>query len=130
LFVGDYNHGAIYRFELNKTRTGFVLEGDLADKVANTQNETADITFGTGFGSITDLYAGPDGNLYVVSYGGGAIYKITTTASGAATSTSSSSSPSDDNKMSSSDNENNNSAKVTKIPKNQDFQAPPGLKRK
>jgi glucose/arabinose dehydrogenase len=126
VFVGDYNHGAIYRFELNKTRTGFVLGGDLADKVANTQNETADITFGTGFGSITDLYAGPDGNLYVVSYGGGAIYKITTESASA--STSSSSRSTSDNTMPP-DNENNN-AKVPKAPKNPDFQPPPSLKRK
>jgi len=76
MFVGDFNNGALYRFELNSTRTGFTLSGNLTDKVADTPSENAGITFGTGFGGISDVKAGPDGNLYVVSLIEGAIYKI------------------------------------------------------
>jgi aldose sugar dehydrogenase len=32
--------------------------------------------FGEGFGGVTDLEVGPDGNLYVVSIGLGSIYQI------------------------------------------------------
>jgi hypothetical protein len=39
--------------------------------VSNAQN----IIFGTGFGVITDIKTGPDGNLYVLGYAG-TIYKI------------------------------------------------------
>jgi glucose/arabinose dehydrogenase len=81
MFVGDFNNGAIYRFPLNETRTGFMLKGDLADKVANTPEENAVITFGTGFGGITDIKAGPDGSMYVVSLIDGAIYRIAHTTS-------------------------------------------------
>jgi glucose/arabinose dehydrogenase len=76
IFVGDFNNGAIYKFKLNDTRTGFELKGNLADKVANTPEENADITFATGFGGITDIKTGPEGSLYVLSYADGAIYRI------------------------------------------------------
>jgi aldose sugar dehydrogenase len=32
--------------------------------------------FGSGFGGISDMDVGPDGYLYVLSFGNGAIYKI------------------------------------------------------
>jgi aldose sugar dehydrogenase len=76
MFVGDVNNGAIYHFKLDENRTSLLLSGDLADKVANTSEENAGITFGTGFGPITDIKTGPDGGLYVVAYGRGTIYKI------------------------------------------------------
>ena len=38
--------------------------------------EFAPIIFGTGFGGITDIQTGPDGFLYILSIGDGAIYKI------------------------------------------------------
>jgi glucose/arabinose dehydrogenase len=75
---------------LNESRTELILGGLLADKVADTDSElessAADIgngndngggiIFGKGFGGITDLEVGPDGYLYVVSIGQGAIYRI------------------------------------------------------
>jgi aldose sugar dehydrogenase len=77
LFVADFNKGRIYDFNLNSARTGLVLSGVLADKIANTDSETQQAIFGQGFGGITDLKVGPaDGYLYVLSYGNGAIYKI------------------------------------------------------
>src|ERR671924_648670 len=35
LFVGDFNNGNLYRFELNSKREALILNGSLADKVAN-----------------------------------------------------------------------------------------------
>ena len=39
----------------------------LSDKIADTNKEIAEVTFGTGFGGITDMQVGPDGYLYVLS---------------------------------------------------------------
>ena len=76
LFVADVHNGWIYHFDLNEDRTELVLEGPLADKIANTPEEMQETIFGEGFGGITDLEVGPDGYLYVVSIGQGAIYRI------------------------------------------------------
>jgi aldose sugar dehydrogenase len=71
LFVGDANTGSLYNFKLNPNRSGLKLYGDLKDKIANNKNEIKNITFATGFGRITDMDLGPDGNLYVLSSGNG-----------------------------------------------------------
>ena len=77
LFVGDCNNGNIYRFELNDDRDGFVFSSDqLSDKIANVGDSMDEIIFGTGFGCITDVVAGPDGLLYFVSLSDGTIYRI------------------------------------------------------
>jgi aldose sugar dehydrogenase len=77
MFVTDIVTGRIYHFELNEDRTELVLEGPLADKVAETRDTgIEDIVFAEGFGGISDLEVGPDGYLYVVSLGHGAIYRI------------------------------------------------------
>ena len=76
MFVGDVHNGWIYHFDLNEDRTDLILEGQLADKIANTPEEMQETIFGEGFGGITDLEVGPDGYLYVVSIGQGAIYRI------------------------------------------------------
>ena len=77
MFVGDFNAGNIYRFELNQTRTGFILDGSLADKIEQSPEELSQILFGQGFDSITDLQVSPyDGYLYVLSYGDGNMYRI------------------------------------------------------
>jgi len=75
-FVGDVNNGNLYLFPVNGARNGFVLTGGLADKVADNAGELNQVIFGTGFNGITDLKVGPDGFLYVVSIGAGAIYVI------------------------------------------------------
>ena len=75
-FVGDIHNGFLYHFELNQTRTGFLLEGTLTDKVANTTAELEQVILGKGFGGITDLEVGYDGYLYILSYGHGSIYRI------------------------------------------------------
>src|ERR671919_2506140 len=65
MFVSDIVTGRIYHFDLNEDRTELVLEGPLADKVAETRDTgIEDIVFAEGFGGIADLEVGPDGYLY------------------------------------------------------------------
>jgi glucose/arabinose dehydrogenase len=79
MFVGDFNNGYLYHFDLNEDRTELSLVGELEDRIANTSTEIneSDIIFGEGFGGITDIEVGPyDGYLYVVSIGDGKIFRI------------------------------------------------------
>jgi aldose sugar dehydrogenase len=83
MFVGDYNNGNLYHFKLNQNRTALVLSGALANKIAYTPQDSQSVTFGSGFnGGITDLQIGPDGYLYVLTYGG-SIYRIVPNSSSA-----------------------------------------------
>jgi aldose sugar dehydrogenase len=77
-FVGDVNTGSLYSFPLNGTRTGFDLSGiaGLGDLVADDATERNAVRIGSLFGGITDLKEGPDGAVYVVTIGTGAIYRI------------------------------------------------------
>lgn len=76
IFVSNVHNGSIYRFELNDNRTHLLLKGPLADKIADTPNETKGITFASNLGGISDMAVGPDGYLYVVSLARGIIYRI------------------------------------------------------
>jgi glucose/arabinose dehydrogenase len=76
IFVGDINNGRIYHFDLNRERTGLALNGVLSDKVADNVGELDRVIFGTGFRSISDIEVGPDGYMYLLSYGPGRIYRI------------------------------------------------------
>ncbi|HEY7078369.1 MAG TPA: PQQ-dependent sugar dehydrogenase [Nitrososphaeraceae archaeon] len=77
IFVGDYNNGNLYYFELNDTRTGIKPEPGLSGLVIDNDNQLSAVTFGTGFGAISDIKTGPkDGFLYVLSINDGTIYKI------------------------------------------------------
>jgi aldose sugar dehydrogenase len=78
LFVADSNFGNIYHFDLSEDRTELELSGPLEDKIAHDTEEQEEALFGYGFGIITDLEVGPDGNLYVLTYdeNNGAIHKI------------------------------------------------------
>ncbi len=67
MFVGDYLHGNIYHFKLNKDRTGLDLHGPLADTIVSNPSEIQTAIFGYGFGRITDIKSGPDGYLYILS---------------------------------------------------------------
>jgi glucose/arabinose dehydrogenase len=78
LFVATFHKGGwIYHFDLDKDRKNLKLNGVLKDRVAGNQSELSDVIFARGFGSITDMEVSPDGFLYVLSIGKGAIYKIT-----------------------------------------------------
>jgi aldose sugar dehydrogenase len=71
LFVGEINAGYLYRFVLNQTRTGLLLDGSLSDGVANTNLEKLQAVFAKiNNGGITDLKVGPDGLIYIVSSNG------------------------------------------------------------
>jgi len=77
-FVGDNNPGQIYAFPLNANRDGFDFSSypALQDLVADDNSERDLLVFASGFDAITDIKAGPDGVLYVVSITQGSIYKI------------------------------------------------------
>jgi glucose/arabinose dehydrogenase len=77
VFVGDYNNGYLYYFELNANRNGFILD-NIPDLIVDNEEEQESIVFGSGFGSITDIVTGPDdGFLYLLSHANGIIYRIT-----------------------------------------------------
>jgi glucose/arabinose dehydrogenase len=76
LFIGTFNDGLIYNFDLNNDRTQLVLNGELQDKVAETNEQLQDAIFGKNMDSITDLETGPDGYLYVLSIGEGKVWRI------------------------------------------------------
>lgn len=76
ILVSDIHHGRIFHFKLNANRTSLALKGPLVDKVADTDNETNGMIFGSNFGGISDMEVSPDGYLYVVSLGRGTVYKI------------------------------------------------------
>jgi len=76
LLVSDVN-GRVYHFDMNKNRTGLLLDVPLKNKVAESSDEFNNVVFFQGFGTlITDLDIGPDGNLYVLDHTGGKIYRI------------------------------------------------------
>ena len=77
LFVGDINNGRLYRFRVNALRNGFVFTAPgLSDLVADDGTELQELILGTGFGGITDLKVGPDGRLYILSFGLGKIFVV------------------------------------------------------
>jgi glucose/arabinose dehydrogenase len=76
LFVSDIKYGNIYHFDLSPDRQSLALDDQLSDKIANTPVELGGVKFAEGFSGISDLEVGPDGYLYVLSYGKGTIYRI------------------------------------------------------
>lgn len=82
IFVGDYNNGNLYYFEVNSTRTGIKpdinqVKAGLSSLVVDNDNQLAAVTFGTGFGGISDIKTGPkDGFVYILSINDGSIYRI------------------------------------------------------
>jgi aldose sugar dehydrogenase len=62
MFVDDINNGNLYRFTLNEARDDIVLNNTyvggaaaLTDKKVDNTVESISITFGQGFGGITDI---------------------------------------------------------------------------
>ena len=86
IFVGDINNGNVYLLQVNSSRTGIDIqksvftgenEKGLLDLVADNKNELEKIIFAKNFeGRITDIETGTDGNLYILTYFDGRIYKI------------------------------------------------------
>ncbi len=89
IFVGGVV-GNLYFFEVNQNRDGINFnssqESGLSDLVADSsvikgtasidEEELSAVTFGSGFGVITDIETGPDGLLYILSHDKGIIYEI------------------------------------------------------
>jgi aldose sugar dehydrogenase len=83
MFVGDINNGNLYRFDLTEDRRDLAVDNQLEDKIVDKGDDTENIIFGEGFYGagtsfvgISDIEVGPDGYLYIVSFGQGAIYRI------------------------------------------------------
>jgi len=85
LFVGDFNNGRIYNFQLNLDRTGFVFSNpELSDLVLDDNDKIDEILFAsisdkfryfTYTKGVTDIEF-HDGAMYVVAFVDGSIYKI------------------------------------------------------
>jgi aldose sugar dehydrogenase len=77
MFVGDVR-GTIYNFKLSEDRMSPLLNGALADQVADDSSEVEDLIFAEFPGIITDLKVGPDGYLYVLIFRqeNGELYRI------------------------------------------------------
>ena len=78
MFVGDVHNGRIYHFDLTPDRKDLILPQSLSSRIIEKPSSpgVSSIVFGEGFGGITDLEMGSDGNLYVVSIGLGSIFQI------------------------------------------------------
>jgi aldose sugar dehydrogenase len=75
IFVGDVR-GNVYHFNLDQDRTTLLLDGPLADEVANDFSEIEDLIFAKFPGIITDLEVGPDGYLYALLYDRGELFRF------------------------------------------------------
>ena len=62
--------GKILHFDLDERRVHLILEGRLADRIANSEEELDDVVFADEMGTITDLKVGPDGYLYAIKFSG------------------------------------------------------------
>jgi glucose/arabinose dehydrogenase len=78
VLVGDNNTSRLYLLRLNAARTGFDFTGltGLDDLVADNATEVNQLVFGNNFSVTTDIQRGPDGAIYVLSLGSGAIFRI------------------------------------------------------
>ena len=77
LLVGDIHHGKISKFKLNENRDGFIFnDPQLQDNVLNIDESSDEITFAEGFLGVTSIEFGPDGFLYVTSFGDSSIFRI------------------------------------------------------
>jgi hypothetical protein len=74
--------GHLFRFNLTGNRRAIGVDDPrLEDRVADNNfkfdiTESESLLIGTNFGIVTDIETGPNGNLFLVSLGHGAIYEI------------------------------------------------------
>ena len=68
VFVADCR-GTIYNFKLNSQRDGFVFRNsDLADNVADPDDDLSEIIFAKGLGCISDMKISPYGSIFVITH--------------------------------------------------------------
>jgi glucose/arabinose dehydrogenase len=67
LFVGDFNNGYLYNFDLTNNRKHIDEKNSSIHKVLNFENQQGIDLFGSGFGGIVDIQESPDGYLYILS---------------------------------------------------------------
>jgi aldose sugar dehydrogenase len=68
MFVGDFHHGNIYHFDLDKNRTALLLDGSLKDKIASKDDGSLQkAIFSHSQDPIVDIQVGPDGYIYYIS---------------------------------------------------------------
>ena len=78
----EIEQGHLFRLQLTGNRERIAVDDPrLEDRVADNLTfhditESESLRFGTGFGIVTDIKTGPNGNLFVVSLDQGAIYEI------------------------------------------------------
>lgn len=81
LWAGTVLTDALLRYQVADDGRSLELEGALADGVDDNENkgdlgESEPAVVGTGFGVVTAIAQGPDGDLYVVSLDSGTVYRI------------------------------------------------------
>jgi hypothetical protein len=86
LFVGAATPltagGYLFHFNLTGNRRRIAVDDPrLEDRVADNNakhdiTESESLLFGTGFGVVTDIETGPNGNLFLVSASNGVVYEI------------------------------------------------------
>ncbi|MDJ0789575.1 MAG: PQQ-dependent sugar dehydrogenase [Myxococcota bacterium] len=76
VWVGDSSPGLLYEFRLNGARDGFVLNGGLADQVADGTAERNQAAVGSDFFVTTDIQLDPADDVTVLSLFG-MLYRIT-----------------------------------------------------
>ncbi|MFB5600250.1 MAG: PQQ-dependent sugar dehydrogenase [Nitrososphaeraceae archaeon] len=79
MFVGDYKNGNLYYLSLDPQREDLDIKlypEELHDRVVDGDDESSSIIFGTGFGGISDIETGPEGDLYILSIEDEVLYKI------------------------------------------------------
>ena len=87
IFVRDINNGNLYFLKIDSNRSGINInnsvldrgnEKGLQDLAGDDKDELEKVIFAKGFdGRITDIETGLDGNLYILTYFDGSIYRIT-----------------------------------------------------
>jgi aldose sugar dehydrogenase len=75
MFVGSFNKGFLYHFELSPNRKNISFSRELPSNVIQ-NGDRRDLLLARGFIGITDLQVSPDGYLYILTYDGN-IWKIT-----------------------------------------------------
>jgi glucose/arabinose dehydrogenase len=71
-FVG----GLLLHFNLSRKRTEFTGKRVIDNKTFDDLTGTQPYIIGEGFGILTDIHTGPNGNLYAVSLTHGAVYEV------------------------------------------------------